>query len=125
MNEDILWFFDGKSMELGLYQIFEEKVRARFGEVSVKVGKSRISFANRYNFAFVSLPIRKIKGSPERYILVTFGLGYEKKSERIAVATEPYPNRWTHHVIMQDVAELDEELMGWIAEAYQFSMAKR
>ena len=33
------------------------------------------------------------------YITVTFGPSYKKESLRIDVATEPYPNRWTHHVL--------------------------
>lgn len=125
MNEEIFWFFEGKPVELELYRAFEEKITERFGEVRIKVGKTQISFANRYNFAFVSLPLRKRKGWPEKCILVTFGLGYQKVSERIAIATEAYPNRWTHHVLVQAEEELDEELMGWVEEAYQFSLAKR
>ncbi|WP_343224108.1 hypothetical protein [Pseudoflavonifractor capillosus] len=34
---------------------------------------------------------------------------------------EPYPNRWTHHVLL---TRLDETVMGWVEEAYQFSMEK-
>lgn len=52
---------------------------------------------------------------------VTFVLGYRKESPRIDVATEPYPNRWTHHVMVGCVEEIDEELMNWIQEAAEFS----
>ena len=56
---------------------------------------------------------------------VTFGLGYRKESPRIDVATEPYPGRWTHHVMVGSVDEIDEELLGWIQEAAEFSAAKK
>ena len=56
---------------------------------------------------------------------VTFGLGYGQESPRIDVSTEPYPGRWTHHVMVGCVEEIDEELMDWIKEAAEFSAGKR
>jgi hypothetical protein len=31
---------------------------------------------------------------------------------------ESYPGRWTHHVILATIADIDAELMGWIALAH-------
>lgn len=56
---------------------------------------------------------------------ITFGLGYKMESPRIDVATEPYPNRWTHHILISEAEEIDDELMGWIVEASIFSEGKR
>lgn len=42
----------------------------------------------------------------------------------IDAASEPYPNRWTHHVLVSDRNEIDDELMGWIKEAAAFSDKK-
>lgn len=66
-----------------------------------------------------------MKGWPEHGIIVSFGLFYRLESPRIAVAVEPYPNRWTHHVVVSDEHELDAELMSWISDAYAFSESKR
>lgn len=55
----------------------------------------------------------------------TFGLGYHLESLRIDAASEPYPNRWTHHVLISEEKEIDEELMGWIKEAGAFALGKR
>lgn len=41
------------------------------------------------------------------------------------MAVEPYPNRWTHHVLISAPEEIDDELMGWIKEASIFSEGKR
>ena len=38
-------------------------------------------------------------------------------SDRIDAAVEAYPNRWTHHVMIGTVEEVDEELLSWIVEA--------
>ena len=94
--------------------------------MTVKVQKTQISFSNRHNFAFVSfLPARRAKDRPETYITVTFGLRYKKESPRIDAASEPYPNRWTHHMLISSEEEIDNELMGWIKEAAAFSAGKR
>ena len=45
-------------------------------------------------------------------------------SPRIAVATEPYPGRWTHHIVVAGPEEIDGELMGWVKEAAAFAAAK-
>lgn len=126
MNENVLYFFDRKPEALPLYEAFEQKVFAAVENVKVKVQKTQITFAGRHNFAFVSfLPVRKAKERPEVYIVVTFGLGYRAESPRIDAAVEPYPGRWTHHVLISEVDEIDDELMGWVREAAAFSEAKR
>ena len=57
--------------------------------------------------------------------MVTFGWGTKCPSRRIAVVTEPYPGRWTHHVLLERSADVDEELLSWLQAAYDFSMHKR
>lgn len=126
MNQDILFFFDKHPEALPLYEALEERIQSEIQDVTIKVQKTQIAFANKHNFAFVSfLPARKAKERPDIYITVTFGLGYRKESPRIDAATEPYPNRWTHHMLISRVDEVDDELMGWIKEAGAFSAGKR
>ena len=72
----------------------------------------------------MSLPIRRIKGRPEIYIIVSFGLSYRVDDPRIVEATEPYPNRWTHHVVVQSEREVDGQLIEWVRRAYIFSLVK-
>lgn len=126
MNREVHFFFDKSPGALPLYEAFEQKVLSEIDSVNIKVQKSQIAFSNQYNFAFVSfLPVRKAKERPESYIVVTFGLGYRVESPRIDAATEPYPNRWTHHVLVSETEEIDNELMGWVKEASIFSDGKR
>ena len=44
---------------------------------------------------------------------------------RAAAQTEPYPGRWTVHIVIGRAEEIDGELMGWAEEAYWFSESKR
>ena len=121
---DVLRYFAGKPLELSLYEALFQQMDAAFPQASVKVQKSQISFYNRHLFAAASLPVRRKKDWPEHCILVTFGLSYRLDSPRIAVAVEPYPNRWTHHVVLSAPEQVDGELMAWLEEAYAFSAVK-
>lgn len=122
---DVLAFFDGKPEELALYQALFRRMDGAFPEGSVKVQKSQISFYGRHLFGAASLPVRRKKNWPEHCIVVTIGLSYRLDSPRVAVAVEPYPNRWTHHVLVSREDEIDGELLGWLREAYEFSQSKR
>ena len=99
-------------------------LEAAFPEARVKVQKSQISFYGKHLFAMVSIPVRRKKGWPEHCLLLSFGLGRREESPRIAVAVEPYPGRWTHHVVLSQPEELDGQLLSWLREAWDFSQAK-
>ena len=126
MNADILFFFNDHMDASPLYERLEGLILKQIPDVKIKVSKTQISFSNKRNFAFVSFnPCRKAKERPEVWMTVTFGLSYRKDSPRIDVATEPYPNRWTHHVTVGSCEEIDEDLLAFIGEAAAFSAAKR
>ena len=125
MDDRLLRFFDQMPEALPLYQKFEREVLSRVEDVRIKVQKTQITYSNRHVFACVSFAkVRKAKERPPVYIVVTFGLAYKKESPRIDIATEPYPNRWTHHVLVSEEEQIDEELLGWVEEAATFSAAK-
>lgn len=126
MDNDVLFFFGEHMDALPIYERLEEQILAQIPDMKIKVTKTQITFANKRGFAFVSFnPCRKAKDRPVVWMTVTFGLGYRKESRRINVATEAYPGRWTHHVMVGSVDEIDEELLGWIKEAAEFSASKR
>ena len=125
MSMDELFFFDAKPTALPLYETFRESVMARCPDIRIEARKTQISFFNRRMFAAVSFtPVRKAKERPDPFLTITFGLSYRKESSRIDVATEPYPNRWTHHVIIGTREEIDNELLEWISEAADFAGSK-
>ena len=126
MNSGILFFFEEHMDALPMYEKLEKQILSRIPDVKIKVAKTQITFANKRGFAFVSFnPCRKAAQRSKIWMTVTFGLGYGQESPRIDVATEPYPNRWTHHVMVGSADEIDEELIDWIKEAAEFSAAKR
>lgn len=125
MSEEVLYFFDKHPDALPLYETFEDKVRNIVSDVRIKVQKTQISFYNKHMFACVSFArVRKKKDCPENFIVVTISLNHKLESPRVDIATEPYPNRWTHHLLISDMSEIDEELMEWVEEAAEFAARK-
>ena len=124
-EQDLLRFFSGKPLELALYQALFRHMEAEFPDASVKVQKSQISFYGRHLFAAVSLPVRRKKTWPERCIVVTVGLPAPLESPRVAVAVEPHPGRWTHHILISEEGQIDGELLEWLKEAWAFAQSKR
>ncbi|MGI6029149.1 MAG: DUF5655 domain-containing protein [Candidatus Heteroscillospira sp.] len=122
MTDDELMFFNMQPGALPLYDILRRRLMAECPDTTVKVQKSQITFRAKYGYAFVSL--RRMKGCPEVFMIVSFGLSHRLDSPRIAVAVEPYPNRWTHHAIVSEAEQLDDELMGWLREAHDFALVK-
>lgn len=121
MNQDELLFFVAMPGAVPLYDALRSHLTALPG-VEIKVAKSQITFKARYGFAFVSL--RRMKGCPEVFLILTLGLGRRLSSPRVAVAVEPYPGRWTHHFIISHIGQLDTELLDWIEEAHSFAQIK-
>ena len=117
-----LLFFNRKMNLLPVYEKLRSNLLRNHTEIDIIVSKTQVSFRNRYIFALVSFqPVPHVQ---KEYLLVSFGLGYEKQSPRIAVATEVSRNRWTHHVIVRNENEIDAELLKWIEEAYLFADSK-
>ena len=91
----------------------------------LKCRRVRSAFTAGTFFGAASLPVRRKKSWPEHCIVVTIGLSHQLESPRVAVAVEPYPGRWTHHVLISDEEQIDSELLGWLREAYEFAESKR
>jgi len=119
ITPDVLFFFDGRPIELSLYEAFAQRILARWPNTEIRVRKTQISFYEGRMFACVSVtPVRRKAERPEWFITVTFGLDHPLEDPR-AVVVPVRRNRFTHHVIIGEAGEIDGQLMAWI------DMAKR
>lgn len=121
---DLACFFQDRPEEAALYAALYEAMDAAFPQAQVKVQKTQISFYQRHLFAAVSLPIRRRKDWPAHCIVLTLGLPALLDSPRIAMAVEPYPGRWTHHILINAPDQIDAQLLAWLQEARAFALVK-
>ena len=125
-DDDTLLFFAGHGEALALYQALEVILYSSFPHVNRRVQKTQITFYNSHVFACVSFARVKRKAElPEGWLTLTLGLPYPLESERVAVKTEAYPGRWTHHFVLSRAEDLDSEMMDWIGASYAFAESKR
>ena len=125
-SQDELLFFDRRPGALPLYEALRRALFQAVGDVTIQVKKTQISFVCRRLFGAASFtPVRRAKERPDPFLTVTFGLGYPVESPRIDARMEAYPGRWTHHVLIGQEADIDQELVCWLQEAASFAEAKR
>ena len=121
-KQDALMFFDTHPTAVPLYEAFKAKLLEMFPDTITRIQKTQITFSNRHVYACVSFQrVRKKADLPNPYIVITLGLPYPLESDRVAVKTEPYPGRWTTHIVVGATEEIDDELFAWVQQAYHFS----
>lgn len=123
MTGDVLTFLGADPHRIALFETAEEAILAP-GESRMTVGKSQISWGNPKKFAFLSLPRRVGGGFPAGCLILTFGLEHRVAHPRIFQSVEPYPDRWTHHVVLSATGDVDDLVRAWLAEAYTFAKTK-
>ena len=125
IDGDTLLFFTGHAAALPLYARLEEKIGEMFPEAGKRVQKTQITFFHRHVFACVSFArVLRRSGQPEGSLVLTLGLPAPLHSARVAVQTEPYPGRWTCHLVLRSAEEVDGEILARLREAYAFSERK-
>lgn len=125
LKQDVSAFFDKHITSLPLYEAFETALLVKLPQTRICVQKTQITFSNIHVFACVSLlRVRRKVDLPDPYIVVTLGMPYPLISYRVAASTEPYPGRWTTHIVISTADEIDDELLTWVQQAYSFSQSK-
>lgn len=107
----------GRPDAISLYHELESEMLKRFPEVEIRVSKTQIGFFHGCGFAWAWPPRRK----REMGLGFSLGLPEHVESPRISFATEPYPGRWTHHLLIASIQDLDTQLWTWVEQAYHFA----
>jgi hypothetical protein len=123
MDTETVLFFEGHQAALPLYKTLVQKLKKRVPDAEIRVQKTQISFYRKHLFGCVSfLPVRKQR--PQCFLTLSFGLGYALQHSRVDQVAEPYPGRYTHHVMLTGEEDEDEQLMNWLAEAASFAACR-
>jgi hypothetical protein len=108
-------FFAGQPLGNAVY----ERVRSiaeGFGPVEVRVSKSQVAFRRRRGFAYLWMPGMYL-ANPAAEVVLSIALRRRIESPRWKEVVRPAPTTWMHHLEIRDVAELDDEVAGWLREA--------
>ena len=109
-------FFTGSPTGLALYRAVADAISS-IGPAEVKVTKGQIAFRRRKGFAFVWRPDQYVR--TEVPAVLSFGLPQEVHSPRFKEVVHPAPRVWMHHIELRDRSQVDAEVRGWLAAAYE------
>lgn len=119
----LLSFFADRPEEEVLGRSVTQWIVTALPQTTVRVQKTQIIFQNRHVFAALSLP-RRAGDRAAHALPLTLGLPVRLDTPRVRMTAEPYPGRWTHHLLLSGPQDLDEELLGWVRAAAAFAQTK-
>jgi hypothetical protein len=108
-GEDVLArrLFDAVSLAVG-----------RLGKASIRVTKSQIAFRRRKNVAVVWMPSKYLK-PPVAPLVLALSLARKDRSRRWKQVTQVTPHRFTHHLELHQVEDVNAEVRGWLRAAWE------
>ncbi|HWS58354.1 MAG TPA: DUF5655 domain-containing protein [Actinotalea sp.] len=107
--------FAGHPVAVAVHDVVLDALR-RLGPVSERVTVSQVAFRRARGFAFLWRPDQYLHGDHAPVVL-TVALGRRDRSPRWKEVVHPSERQWIHHLEVRDVAEIDDEVLGWLAEA--------
>ncbi len=101
------------------WQIFEALRGAidSVGTAEIRVTKSQVAFRRRQTFALAWIPGKYLRGHSAPLVL-TFSFRHRDSSPRWKEIVEAAPGRFTHHLELWSVDEIDDEVHTWLQEAW-------
>lgn len=121
MNPDCCALFQSTPGGIDLYAALESVLVERYPGVIIRVRRTQVGFFHECGFVW-SWPARRKVDRDAGCIGVSLGLPARLDSPRIDQAVEAYPGRWTHHLRLSSVEQIDAELLNWIDEAHCFAI---
>jgi hypothetical protein len=101
-------------------RLFEAVARelACLGEVSVRVTRSQIAFRRRRNVAVAWMPGQYLEGRVAPLVL-TLSFPRKDPSARWKQVVQASPNRFTHHLELHRLEDVDAQVHAWLRLAWE------
>jgi len=109
-------FFAGHDESRGIFDALHDMIVA-LGPGEIRVSKSQVAFRRRRTFAWAWMPGMYLRGKPAPLVL-TLALRRRDPSPRWKEIVEPRPGRFTHHMELHSGTDIDDEIRGWLQEAW-------
>lgn len=87
------------------------------GPAELRVTRSQIAFRRRVAFAWAWAPARYLRGATAPLVL-TLSFHRRDASPRWKEIVEPAPGRFTHHLELYAVGDIDDQVRNWLQEAW-------
>ena len=101
-------YFEGYELSRQLFDVLRVRIEA-LGPVEMRVTKSQVAFRRKKGFAWAWVPGKYLRGKTAPLVL-TLSLPGRDGSLRWKEIVEPKPGRFTHHLEIYTVDEIDEEV---------------
>lgn len=111
-------FFEGRAESRQLFDALRTAI-AGLGDVELRVTKSQVAFRTNEGkaIAWVWIPGRYLRGKTAPLVL-TLALRRRDSSPRWKEIVEPAPGWFTHHLELYSIADIDQEVRGWLSNAF-------
>jgi len=109
-------FFAGHDASRRIFDALHDAVGA-LGSAELRVSKSQVAFRRRVTFAWAWMPDVYL-GEGHAPLVLTLSFRRPDPSPRWKQIVEPRPGRFTHHLELHHVADVDDEVRAWLQLAW-------
>ncbi|MBN1933556.1 MAG: hypothetical protein JW934_02765 [Anaerolineae bacterium] len=110
-------FFDGQEKSRELFETVRSVIDT-IGDAALCVTKSQIAFRRRKTFALIWMPGEYLRGDSAPLVL-TLSFRSPDPSPRWKEIVEPSPGRFTHHLELHSIEDIDDQVCDWLRNAWQ------
>lgn len=115
-------FFAGREQARALFEMVRVELEA-LGPTEVRVSKSQVALRHGHNVAVVWTPDRYRKSTAP--LVLTVSLRRRDTSSRWREVVPVSGGRYTHHLELRSPDDVDQEVRGWLAEAWAIAEGMR
>lgn len=123
-EKKITAFFHGREAALELFQMLR-KVIEKNCSPKITVSKTQIAFGEDYKYLWVWLRQMWIHKRPENSITLSVVTGEKLTNKRIVESVQPKKGYWTHHILIDNKNEIDQEVEKLIKASYSFYLERQ
>jgi len=109
-------FFEGSPEGLAIHDRVADMVGS-FGDVGTRMTRSQVAFRHGRGFAYVWRPGQYVRSDVPA--VLSIALPHQVDSPRFKEVAHPSPKVWMHHLELHEVSQVDDEVRGWLREAWQ------
>jgi hypothetical protein len=110
-------FFRDKPASLASYRKVHDFLQG-IGPVDIRATKSQVAFRRKRGFAYLWLPGRWLR-NPSTELVLSIARRQPIESRRFKEVAHPARTVWMHHLEVPSPEALDDEVFGWLRDAYR------